>query len=157
MLGVQLEQRRGSFRSLCKLLSILSILTLAADSCTAQASQLITVHCGKTDSAVTQVTYKRGVDHPFDLNNAPSTIVDAVTKDVQNGDLNSLNAGLDQFNASSHSQLFTYSAPTLAYSASGNAIRTMKFFATMLETITHYPRFQQWARIRRQSKAGSII
>lgn len=72
MVDLQLEQRRGSLRPPCK---VLSILTLAADNCTAQASQLITVQCGEVDNSVTQVVYKQAVDHSFDLNSAPSAIV----------------------------------------------------------------------------------
>lgn len=127
MLTFQPEQRGDAHRTLCALLSIFCIL-IAAEGCSSSSvappvppSQLITVDCSKSDSSVPQVTYKRGVDHPFDLNNSSSATVNAVTSEVQSGDLNFLNAGLDAFNAAADAQLFTYSPPTLTYSASGNA------------------------------------
>lgn len=85
MLAFQLNQRGRSLRSLYRPFSILGIAILAVSTAAAQAAQTITVHCGKTDSAVTHVTYKRGVDHPFYLDNSPSAIIGAVTTDVQNG------------------------------------------------------------------------
>lgn len=139
MLTFQLDQRGGWLRPPHRLLSILSIFTLAVSTVAAQASQTITVHCGKTDSAVTQVTYKRGVDHPFDLDNSPSAIVNAVTTDVQNGDLNSLNAGIDLFNASTDAQFFTYTPPTLAYNTSGSAPLVTTFQDLLNDTAIPLP------------------